>query len=197
MTTPAELTPGRRIRFVIGAIFVLVAVFVLVLVSRVGDDNESVDSALVGNAAPVLSLTDVSTGEPLRVPNGRITVVNFWAPWCIPCIAEHAELNTAAVTLADRPVDIVGVAIHSNGDEVDEFLERHGSGFPSALDTTTAAIDYGVFGVPETFVVGADGLVKARITGPVDAETVLTIAGELEADGELSPVQPGTTQLPG
>jgi len=98
-----------------------------------------------------------------------VVVVNFWAPWCVPCREEHAVLIAAAEQYAGA-VTVLGIAYESDLDDVQAFLDELGRAYPVAMDDhSRAAINFGVRGVPETFFIDREGIVVGKVSGPVDA----------------------------
>lgn len=137
-------------------------------------------SRLVGKALPALVLAEAETSEPfaLAAP-GKVLVINFWAPWCVPCLPEHRMLNEQATNRGDDVV-IVGIAYQSDVGDVSRFLDRVGRGTRTLVDDAgRASIEFGVTGVPETFFVDATGTVRDHVTGPVDTETFDRIVDSL------------------
>ena len=135
--------------------------------------------ALVGGLALALlggeGVRDPMTGKPApaipaelvagRVPDGGY-VVNFWATWCTPCIAEHPVL----MDMAAAGVPVVGVAYRDDRTKVAQYLTRSGNPYSALfLDPEGESLPlWGVRGVPETFVVDADGVVQNRVTGALE-----------------------------
>lgn len=141
-----------------------------ILMAGLGRDPHVVRSPLVGRAAPAFSLPRVDGGPPLSLEElrGRPVVLNFWATWCVPCYEEHGLLTRAARDLDGR-VRFVGIVYQDDQATVRQYLARHGSSYPSLLDPSgRTGIAYGVFGVPETFVLDATGTVVAKQMGPLD-----------------------------
>lgn len=96
--------------------------------------------------------------------------MNFWASWCQPCRAEHGELAAVAEAYEDRGVTMVGVVYQNDADDARAFLDDLGRSYDNVLDPgSETAIDFGLFGVPETFVIDRDGTVAGNVAGPVDA----------------------------
>ena len=146
----------------------------LLLGSSLGRDPHTVRSPLVGRAAPDFALTPLDGGAPIRLSDlrGRPAVLNFWATWCVPCFQEHEVLVRAARAHEGR-VRFLGVVYEDDPHSVRRFLEREGSAYPSLMDgESKTAIAYGVFGVPESFFLDAQGQVVAKHTGPLDDQTL-------------------------
>lgn len=133
--------------------------------------------AMVGKPVPALTLPTLTEGTPTPVRQalgGEVALVNFFASWCAPCEVEHPTL----MALKGRGVRIVGIAYKDAPPQTQAFLTRLGDPFAARLvDRDGAAgIEFGVTGVPETYLVGADGVILAKHTGPLtleDAEALL------------------------
>jgi cytochrome c biogenesis protein CcmG/thiol:disulfide interchange protein DsbE len=124
----------------------------------------------------------VGGGTPIGLAElrGQPAVVNFWATWCVPCYQEHGVLTRAARALEGR-VRFVGVVYEDSEENVQRFAREQGAGYPSLLDEDgRTAIAYGIFGVPETFFLDANGNVVSKYVGPLDGER---LAGELGKAG--------------
>lgn len=165
----------------------LAALFLVRLLS--GADPGAVPSALIGRPAPPLALAAVpgldAGGAP--VPGigpaelkGRVTVVNVFASWCAPCRVEHPLLMALAKEGAAR---IVGIASKDEPENARRFLGRFGNPFAAVgLDQDgRAGIEWGVYGVPETFVVGPDGTIRHKQVGPLTPEAMPAFRAALEA----------------
>lgn len=161
------------------------AVLLYFLAAGLKMDQTITPSALVNKPAPgftvkVLQGEDaISTGTPgvftLNDFAGRPFVVNFWGSWCPSCRAEARDLEEYWQTRGDKSILLLGVAMHDTVDQAMMFARRYGKTYPLALDTESMAIDYGVTGAPETFVVDAKGTIIERIQGPVTAKQLAAI----------------------
>lgn len=136
-------------------------------------DGKEVPTALRGEPAPEMTLTDLPgldpvTAEALR--SGELKLVNFWASWCGPCRVEHPNLEA----LAEEGVQIYGINYKDNAEDALRFLDQLGNPYVavSADPGGANALDWGVTGVPETFVVDAEGIVVTRIGGPLTTQTL-------------------------
>ena len=175
--------PGQRRRLlpVLAPVIVFAAVAGLFLVALQKGDPSKIPSALIGRAAPVVDLAPVPglTRDGAAVPGfataeigkGKPAVVNFWASWCVPCAEEHPQL----VSLAKR----TGVALYgiNNKDQpanAARFLGLHGNPYDGiGADTNgRAAIEWGVYGMPETFIIDGKGTVVFKHVGPITAQAL-------------------------
>ena len=135
-------------------------------------DPHTLPSAYLNRAAPTLalpSLADETQAVRLADMAGRVTLVNVWASWCVACRSEVSELAELSET-TDIPV--VGIDYKDTRDEASRWLRRFGNPYARiAFDESgSTGIDWGISGVPETFVIGRDGQIKDKIVGPVTAE---------------------------
>lgn len=170
------------------AVFIPLCIFLAlagVFFFRINSGDPSiVPSALIGKEAPQLVLPGL---EGANVPaidpanfKGNVTVVNIWASWCAPCRAEHRFLKLLA---KDSRIRVVGInykdpqtanALH--------FLNEVGNPF-AAISTDPrgrGAIEWGVYGVPENFIVGRDGRIKFKQVGPITDENLARFQAEIE-----------------
>lgn len=156
-------------------IWFAIAVFAVVmtaLIAMLFRPAENLDP-MVGQIAPEISLETLAR-DTARAPQEGRTLINFWATWCTPCLAEHPYL----MEMADNGLNIVGVAYRDNPERIKTYLAKAGDPFSILyLDPTgEAMIAYGTRGVPESFLIDEDGKVLARISGPIvpqalDADT--------------------------
>ncbi len=177
MTAPALAAPTRKRRrtalWVALAIGVLVAFLVGVLATRDSAADRLADSPLLGRPAPDIGGTTLA-GEELSLGSlqGRWVVLNFVASWCVPCRREHPELvafDTQHRAAGDGQV--LGVVFSDKADNVREFFRERGGDWPVLQDPQgQIALDFGVRGPPESFVISPGGVVVAKIVGPVTAE---------------------------
>lgn len=152
----------------------LVVPLALVLFAGLQGDPRAVPSPLIGRPMPAFSAASLAGGE-LRSADlvGRPMIVNFWASWCLPCVAEHAVLVETVGRYAGE-VTVVGILYQDGPDGARGFLARHGDGgWPHVLDPSgTLAVEYGVTGPPESFFVDAAGNVRDKVIGPVTREVI-------------------------
>ncbi|MEO3389421.1 DsbE family thiol:disulfide interchange protein [Mesorhizobium sp. CAU 1741] len=185
MSSETQAAPKRRrwLPLLPLAVFLALAgVFSAQLLS--GRDSSVVPSALLGAPAPDDTLPPlVGMNLPGLDPSsfdGQVTLVNVWASWCAPCRQEHPLLLQLA---GDERFEIVGLNYKDRPDNARRFLGELGNPY-SAIgvdDTGRAAIDWGVYGVPETFLVGKDGRIAWKQVGPFTPEIVVnTLLPEIE-----------------
>jgi cytochrome c biogenesis protein CcmG/thiol:disulfide interchange protein DsbE len=147
-----------------------------------------IPSPLIGREAPATDLPPVAglerNGKP--VPGlasvdfkGAVTVVNVWASWCAPCRVEAPQLMQLA---RDPRIRMVGINYKDKADEARSFLTRHGNPFiASGVDANgRASIEWGVYGVPETFIIGRDGKIAYKMVGPVMPENEQILKQQIE-----------------
>ncbi len=139
-----------------------------------GLDVSAIPSALINTKAPSLSLPPL---EGANVPalndaaiRGKLTLVNVFASWCVPCRQEHPMLKELA---KDERLNIVGINYKDKSDNALRFLGELGNPYAAiGIDPNgKAAIDWGVYGIPETYLVGRDGTIVYKKVGPIDAAT--------------------------
>lgn len=140
-----------------------------------GLDISAIPSALIGTKAPALSLPPLEGSNLPALTNtaikGRLTLVNVFASWCIPCRQEHPLLQELA---KDDRITVVGINYKDKQDNALRFLGELGNPFAAiGVDPNgKAAIDWGVYGIPESYLVGADGTILYKKVGPFDARSV-------------------------
>jgi cytochrome c biogenesis protein CcmG/thiol:disulfide interchange protein DsbE len=137
-------------------------------------DAHELPSPLIGKPAPAFKLQRLDDPGAMLVPaqlRGKVWVLNVWASWCAPC---RAELPALRVLAERRTAPVVGLNYKDVPERAREWLQANGNPYAmTALDTQgKAGIDWGVYGVPETFVIDKQGVVRLKHTGPVTPEVV-------------------------
>ncbi len=173
---PAEKAPAASRRLIVlvplAGFLALAALFMY----RLGTGDPSrIPSALIGHPAPQTSLPPIAGLERDGVPipgldgaafTGAVGVLNVWASWCVPC---HDEAPLLLKLAADRRIKVLGINYKDQPDNARRFLGRYGNPFVAngADPNGRAAIEWGVYGVPETFVIGRDGRIAYKLIGPI------------------------------
>jgi cytochrome c biogenesis protein CcmG/thiol:disulfide interchange protein DsbE len=132
-----------------------------------------VPSPLIGRPASVFTLNTVEgTSVSLEAHRGAVVVVNFWASWCRPaCYEEAPVLERAWRAYQDRGLVLIGVDIQDTPDAARQFINDFSLSFPNVRDVTgKVSVDYGVYGVPETFFLDRRGRIRAKHVGAVSEE---------------------------
>jgi cytochrome c biogenesis protein CcmG/thiol:disulfide interchange protein DsbE len=168
--------PGRRRLLVLLPLVVFLALAALFFFRLGSGDPSRIPSALIGHPAPETNMPPVPgllarDGKPLPGIQaadfkGAVTLVNVWASWCIPCHDEAPLLNTLA---GDNRIRLIGINYKDQPDNARRFLGRHGNPFVAAGadGNGRASMEWGVYGVPETFLIGRDGNIAYKLVGPI------------------------------
>jgi cytochrome c biogenesis protein CcmG, thiol:disulfide interchange protein DsbE len=152
----------------------------LFLVRLYGGDPSKIPSALIGRPAPQTSLPALAglTREGAAVPGldpsvfkGKVSLVNVWASWCVPC---HDEAPLLTELGKDKRLQLVGINYKDVADNARRFLGRYGNPFSvvGVDGNGRASIEWGVYGVPETFIVGRDGTIVYKLVGPITPDNI-------------------------
>jgi cytochrome c biogenesis protein CcmG/thiol:disulfide interchange protein DsbE len=163
------------------------------LLSGFGRDPHAVPSMFVGKPAPPFVLRTVH-GQEVTLPQGdKLPVlVNFWATWCYPCQAEHALLQQTAAALEGR-AHVLGIIYNDSAEAVATYVAKHGGVYPQLLDPNSrVAMDYGVAGVPESFIIDGQGIIVHKQAGVMRPEVLQRHLMPLLADAPPPTSQKGS-----
>jgi cytochrome c biogenesis protein CcmG/thiol:disulfide interchange protein DsbE len=169
------LAPRRRSWLLALPLLFFLALAGIFLARLQSGDPSRIPSALIGRAAPPTALPPLPelVSEGAQVPGldpaafrGKVSVVNVWASWCVPC---HDEAPLLTELAKDARLQLVGINYKDAPDNARRFLGRYGNPFKivGVDGNGRASIEWGVYGVPETFVVGRDGRIAFKLVGPV------------------------------
>ncbi len=171
---------GRRRLVVLIPLALFLALALLFIIRLSAGDPSRIPSALIGRPAPQTDLPPIAdlTRDGKPVPGldaaafkGAVTVLNVWASWCVPC---HDEAPLLVTLARDQRIRVVGINYKDQPDNARRFLGRYGN--PFAQNGTDgngrASIEWGVYGVPETFIVGRDGRIAYKLIGPITPENL-------------------------
>jgi cytochrome c biogenesis protein CcmG, thiol:disulfide interchange protein DsbE len=182
LTDKTERPSPRRILLTVAPLLIFAALAALFYFRLFAGDASKIPSALIGQSAPRLELPALNGAAGLKdadLRQGHVSVVNIFASWCVPCHEEHAILLDLAAdkSLAAKGVKLVGVAQKDDPENVRRFLGAKGDPYASVgIDRDgQAGIEWGVYGVPETFIVKGDGTIAFKLVGPMTAETLASV----------------------
>ena len=188
-TLLARTRRGSRWRWVaLGLVLSLIAGWSLVAARSLSRDPNAVRSVLLGKPAPPFRLPVLGGGElDSRSMRGDVVVVNFWASWCAPCQEEAPELQAFSERWAGRGVQMVGIVYSDEEASAAAFRDRYGLTYPQAMDPRgRTAIDFGLFGIPETYVISREGIVMAKMIGAVDAAALEEVVASVNEGRTVS-----------
>jgi cytochrome c biogenesis protein CcmG/thiol:disulfide interchange protein DsbE len=157
-----------------------------------GGDPSKIPSALIGHPAPPTALPPLEglANSGAQVPGldpamfkGKVSIVNVWASWCVPC---HEEAPLLTELAKDKRLQLIGINYKDAPDNARRFLGRYGNpfGVVGVDGNGRAAIEWGVYGVPETFVVGREGTIVYKMVGPLTPDNLDSVL-KVEIDKAL------------
>jgi len=179
-----DATPRRRRSFLMLLPLIFFAGLAVLFWFRLGNGDPSrIPSALIGHPAPQTTLPPLAglTSEGAQVPGldpaifkGKVSIVNVWASWCVPC---HDEAPLFTELAKDKRLQLVGINYKDAADNARRFLGRYGNPFSvvGVDGNGRAAVEWGVYGVPETFIVGREGTIVYKLVGPVTPDNINTV----------------------
>ena len=180
-TQNSQMRPRRFL--VLVPLIVFAGITALFLIRLSTGDPSLIPSALIGHAIPQTTLPPIAglKRDGDAVPGidpasfkGAVSVVNVWASWCVPC---HDEAPLLMQLAQDQHLRLVGINYKDDADNARRFLGRYGNPFAAAGadQNGRAAIEWGVYGVPETFVIGRDARIAYKLVGPITPENFQSI----------------------
>ncbi|MGE5147132.1 MAG: DsbE family thiol:disulfide interchange protein [Candidatus Eiseniibacteriota bacterium] len=177
---------SRRLLFILPALGFLALAAVIAAYMLSGTDPRVVPSALLNKPVPTFVLPTID-GKPGGLSTadlkGKVAVVNVFASWCVPCLAEHPQIMTIA---EDKDIEVVGINYKDKPADAEGWLKRLGDPFRhvGADRDGRVSIDWGVYGVPETFFIDRGGTIRYKHVGPITPEdlkaTILPIIASLK-----------------
>jgi cytochrome c biogenesis protein CcmG/thiol:disulfide interchange protein DsbE len=189
-TAPSESTGSKRRNvLVLLPLLAFLALAALFFVRLGAGDASHIPSALIGQPAPKTELPPLAGLERdgKAVPGlsnatftGAVTLVNVWASWCIPCADEVPFLEQLS---KDKRIQLVGLNYKDAPANARRFLNRYGNPFAASGtdESGRTSIDWGVYGVPENFLIGRDGRIAYKLVGPITADNLVKVlAPEIE-----------------
>ena len=174
---------GRRRMIVLIPLVVFLGLAALFVIRLYAGDPSQIPSALIGHPAPATNLPPVAglarDGTPVpgldpAAFQGTVSVLNVWASWCVPC---HDEAPLLLRLAQDKRIRVVGINYKDQAENARRFLGRYGDPYAAngADENGRAAIEWGVYGVPETFVVGRDAHIAYKLIGPITPDNIDTV----------------------
>jgi cytochrome c biogenesis protein CcmG, thiol:disulfide interchange protein DsbE len=182
MSTVSAETSGRirRNLLLLLPLAVFLALAGLFLYRLGSGDPSLLPSALIGRPAPQTELPPLPgferNGKPVPGLNsatfkGAVTLVNVWASWCVPC---HDEVPFLEALSKDKRIQLVSINYKDTSDNARRFLNKYGNPFAATGrdESGRASINWGVYGVPETYLVGRDGRIAYKLVGPITPDNL-------------------------
>ena len=168
------MKPSLRKSFIFGLPLVLFLALAVLLASRNGEDPSYLPSARLQQPVPAFSLSSLEDPERMLDPSifqGQVSLLNVWATWCVSCLVEHPVL----LNMAADGVRIIGVNYKDDRQAAQAYLRERGSPFAETVfdERGDLGLDLGVYGAPETYLIDAQGRIRYRAVGVLDAKAWL------------------------
>lgn len=183
--------PAKRAPWLVALPIILFAGLAILFWRGLSGNPNEVPSALIGKPVPEFELppitgSDIPTFDAAALKSGQVTVVNVWASWCVPCREEHPIL----AELSKRTdIKVYGINYKDDPENARRFLGTLGQPFAAigADESGRVSVDWGVYGVPETYVVDGRGNIRHKWIGPLTAEAITgPFAAEIEKAKQTS-----------
>ena len=175
-------------RFLRYAIVVAMLALVVTLALAFRRDPHDIRTGTIGKPAPAFTLERLDGGGQIALSEyaGRTVVLNFWASWCLPCRQENPALVRVYERYRMSDVVIVGIVYQDSDEAALDYIRHMGVVWPTVVDDAgRTALSYGVFGIPETFFIGPDGVIAGRHIGPIDEKTLVAAIEKLRGGTAL------------
>ena len=178
--TPGNAKPKTTLLLPLIIVAAFMVFLLYFLVSKKVEESSHLPSPLIGKPVPEFALAPIpnAMGDSGPIPGlssaafktGKVSILNVWATWCAPCVAEYPLL----IELSQQGIPIYGIYYKDKPEAARRFLATHGNPFRAigADESGFTAIDFGVYGVPETFVIDGDGKIAFRYPGPLSPEVI-------------------------
>jgi cytochrome c biogenesis protein CcmG/thiol:disulfide interchange protein DsbE len=191
--TTIDTSRLRRVLLMALPLIMFAGLAVLFLFRLHDGDPSRIPSALIGHPAPQTALPAleglVSKGGPVpgldpATFKGKVSLVNVWASWCVPC---HDEAPLLTALGQDKRLQVIGINYKDQPENARRFLGRYGNpfGIVGVDSNGRAAIEWGVYGVPETFIVGRKGTIVFKLVGPITPDNIESVL-KVEIDKALA-----------
>lgn len=170
----------------LGIVFAISAL-VVVLVLAFRRDPHDIRTGTVGKPAAAFTMPSLDGTGTLKLDDkqGKVTVVNFFASWCVPCKEENPALVRVYERYRASDVVFIGVLYQDSRASGLKYVQDNGVTWPTGSDDDgRVAFAYGVFGIPETYFIGADGVIAGRHIGPIDETTLVNAIDTLRAQAK-------------
>jgi cytochrome c biogenesis protein CcmG/thiol:disulfide interchange protein DsbE len=175
-------------------ILILLGLFALFYQGLWGDPRH-IPTVLIETEAPNFEGPDVETGKTISLAQykGKVVLLNFWASWCYECKVEHESILQLHQHFKDNPDFVMlGVNYQDKLPDAQQYLQQYVTTFPHVRDLKgQLAIDYGVYGVPETFVIDQQGKIRHKWVGPITGQVYTNITQKVIApllDSQPTPI---------
>lgn len=169
----------KRALLITAALFL--AAMLWVFKQGFGTNPHEVPFMLAGQKAPLFTMKRLDTDEAVKLETfiGKPIVLNFWATWCGPCKLEHPVLEWAHQKFGSEVV-FLGIVFEDTEENTKRFLRENGGSYLQLFDPkSTVAVDYAVSGVPETYFIDRQGVIRGKVAQPIDPETMQTRIAEI------------------